>query len=57
MGATGSEVWCGVHCSQTVERGTRDSSPQGWVYGVSGNSAHQTGRDAHQASLLHYFYE
>ncbi len=23
--------------SQTVERGTRDASPQGWVHGVSGN--------------------
>ncbi len=34
-----------MHCSRTVERGTRDSSPQGGVYGVSGNSASHTGPD------------
>ncbi len=42
----GTEGRSGVHCSRTVERGTRDSSPHGWVYGVSGNSAPHSGPDS-----------
>jgi len=31
----GTKGRCGVQPFKTVERGTRDASPQGWVYGVS----------------------
>ena len=41
----GMEVRGGGNHSKTVERGTRDPSPQGWVHGVSWNGLPPTGPD------------
>ena len=42
----GAEGRFGVQPPRTVERGTRDSSPQGWVYGVSGEAAPRSGPES-----------
>jgi len=45
----GTEVRCRVDCFWTVERGTRDPSLQGRMYGVSRNSPPDTGPDVKHA--------